>query len=210
MVTSIPNILTFSRIGVIPLLVALFWVPGNGARWTALAIFVIAGITDYLDGYLARAWREQSQLGALLDPIADKLLVSTTLFLLAAFDRIGGLTLLPAILILCREILVSGLREFLAGIEVRVPVSTLAKWKTTIQMIAIGFLIVGDAGDAIVPYTVEIGIVGLWVAAVLTLVTGYDYLRVGIRHLDLEAPSAPSKPKPAAKPPVNGAKAANP
>jgi len=210
MITSIPNILTFSRIGLIPLLVALFWIPGNGARWAALAIFILAGITDYLDGYLARAWREQSQLGALLDPIADKLLVSTTLFLLAAFDRIGGLTLLPAILILCREILVSGLREFLAGIEVRVPVSTLAKWKTTIQMIAIGFLIVGDAGDVIVPYTTEIGIVGLWAAAVLTLVTGYDYLRVGIRHLDVDAPSAPPKPKPAPKPPVNGAKAANP
>jgi len=210
MITSIPNILTFSRIGLIPLLVALFWIPGNGARWAALAIFILAGITDYLDGYLARAWREQSQLGALLDPIADKLLVSTTLFLLAAFDRIGGLTLLPAILILCREILVSGLREFLAGIEVRVPVSTLAKWKTTIQMIAIGFLIVGDAGDVVVPYTTEIGIVGLWAAAVLTLVTGYDYLRVGIRHLDVDAPSAPPKPKPSAKPPVNGATAANP
>ncbi|HEY6335683.1 MAG TPA: CDP-alcohol phosphatidyltransferase family protein, partial [Alphaproteobacteria bacterium] len=93
MITSIPNLLTFSRIGLIPLLVALFWIPGNGARWAALAIFILAGITDYLDGYLARAWREQSQLGALLDPIADKLLVSTTLFLLAAFDRIGGLTL---------------------------------------------------------------------------------------------------------------------
>jgi cardiolipin synthase (CMP-forming) len=210
MITSVPNILTFSRIGLIPLLVAIFWIPGNSARWAALAIFILAGITDYLDGYLARAWREQSQLGALLDPIADKLLVSTTLFLLAAFDRIGGLTLLPAILILCREILVSGLREFLAGIEVRVPVSTLAKWKTTIQMIAIGFLIVGDAGDVIVPYTTEIGIVGLWAAAVLTLVTGYDYLRVGIRHLDVDAPSAPPKPKPAPKPPVNGAKAANP
>jgi len=210
MITSVPNILTFSRIGLIPLLVAIFWIPGNSARWAALAIFILAGITDYLDGYLARAWHEQSQLGALLDPIADKLLVSTTLFLLAAFDRIGGLTLLPAILILCREILVSGLREFLAGIEVRVPVSTLAKWKTTIQMIAIGFLIVGDAGDVIVPYTTEIGIVGLWAAAVLTLVTGYDYLRVGIRHLDVDAPSAPPKPKPAPKPPVNGAKAANP
>ncbi|HYB10900.1 MAG TPA: CDP-diacylglycerol--glycerol-3-phosphate 3-phosphatidyltransferase [Alphaproteobacteria bacterium] len=209
MVTSVPNILTFSRIGLIPLLVALFWLPGEGARWAALAIFILAGITDYLDGYLARAWREQSQLGALLDPIADKLLVSTTLFLLAAFDRIGGLTLLPAILILCREILVSGLREFLAGIEVRVPVSTLAKWKTTIQMIAIGFLIVGDAGDVIVPHTTEIGIVGLWAAAVLTLVTGYDYLRLGFRHLDAGAPPAPPKPKSSAKRPVNGAKAAN-
>ena len=209
MLTSVPNLLTFSRIGVIPVLVGLFWVPGDGARWVALFLFILAGVTDYLDGYLARIWREQSQLGALLDPIADKLLVSTTLFLLAAFDRIGGLTLLPAILILCREILVSGLREFLAGIEVRVPVSTLAKWKTTIQMVAIGFLIVGDAGDAIVPYTVQIGIVGLWAAAVLTLITGYDYLKEGFRHIDMVSTGRPS-PKAGKKPPLNGAKPANP
>lgn len=211
MATSIPNLLTFSRIAVIPILVALFWVPGNGARWVVLTIFVLAGITDYLDGYLARTWREQSRLGALLDPIADKLLVATTLFLLAAFDRIGGFTLLPAILILCREILVSGLREFLAETQVRVPVSTLAKWKTAIQMVAIGFLIVGDAATPIVPFTNEIGIAGLWLAAALTLFTGYDYLKEGLKHLDV----VPPPPKPAAKSgktrrQVNRAKPANP
>ena len=209
MVVNIPNLLTFSRIAVIPILVALFWVEGNAARWIACALFTAAGITDYLDGYLARTRREQSQLGALLDPIADKLLVATALLLLAAFGRIHGLTLLPAILILCREILVSGLREFLAGLEVRVPVTRLAKWKTTIQMVAIGFLIVGDAGPPIVPFTVEIGEIGLWAAALLTLITGYDYLREGLKHLDAApvAPNAKSRTKEAA---VKGVKTANP
>ena len=209
MVVNLPNLLTFSRIAVIPILVALFWVEGNGARWIACALFTAAGITDYLDGYLARTWRAHTQLGALLDPIADKLLVATALLLLAAFGRIGGLTLLPAILILCREILVSGLREFLAGLEVRVPVTRLAKWKTTIQMVAIGFLIVGDAGPPIVPYTVEIGVIGLWAAAVLTLFTGYDYLREGLKHLRAQPaePKADDHTRAAA---VKGAKTASP
>lgn len=200
MMTSIPNLLTFSRIAVIPIIVALFWFDGNGARWLACAIFTLAGITDYLDGYLARTWREQSQLGALLDPIADKLLVATTLLLLAAFNRIHGLTLLPAILILCREILVSGLREFLATLNVGVPVTRLAKWKTTIQMVAIGFLIVGDAGTWLIPYTVEIGIVGLWLAAALTLITGYDYLREGLRHMTNPTPANARAPRAGGKP----------
>ena len=201
MATRIPNLLTFSRIAVIPVLVALFWVSGDGARWTACGLFTLAGITDYLDGYLARSWGEQSQLGELLDPIADKLLVATVLFLLAAFGRIGGITLLPAIVILCREILVSGLREFLAGINVGMPVTRLAKWKTCIQMVAIGFLIVGDAGDVIIPHAQAIGVTGLWLAAALTVVTGYDYLHAGIMHLDREPtarPPAARQPKQAA------------
>ena len=206
MITSIPNLLTISRIAVIPVLVGLFWVEGNGARWVACVLFTLAGITDYLDGYLARIWREQSLLGELLDPIADKLIVATTLLLLAAFGRIEGLTLLPAILILCREILVSGLREFLASLSVGMPVTRLAKWKTGIQMVAIGFLIVGDAGDVLVPYAREIGVVGLWAAAVLTLVTGYDYLREGLRHLGGQR--APARPP--AKGAVKGATPAGP
>jgi cardiolipin synthase len=210
MITSIPNLLTLSRIAVIPILVALFWVEGDGARWAACGLFTFAGITDYLDGYLARTWREQSRLGALLDPIADKLLVATTLLLLAAFGRIQGLNLLPAILILCREILVSGLREFLAGLQVGMPVTKLAKWKTTIQMVAIGFLILGDAGTPIIPITVEIGIIGLWVAAALTLVTGYDYLREGLRHVWADTAPAKPAPKKAGQRPVKGAKTANP
>ncbi|MFI4988709.1 MAG: CDP-diacylglycerol--glycerol-3-phosphate 3-phosphatidyltransferase [Alphaproteobacteria bacterium] len=208
MITNIPNLLTISRIAVIPVLVALFWVDGNGARWTACVLFALAGVTDYLDGYLARTWREQSQLGALLDPIADKLIVATTLLLLAAFERIDGLTLLPAILILCREILVSGLREFLAGLSVGLPVTRLAKWKTGIQMVAIGFLIVGDAGDVVIPYTRGIGVVGLWAAAALTLITGYDYLREGLRHLDQQPAAAPSRPP--EKGAVKGARPAGP
>ncbi|HLI13087.1 MAG TPA: CDP-diacylglycerol--glycerol-3-phosphate 3-phosphatidyltransferase [Alphaproteobacteria bacterium] len=207
MVTSLPNLLTFSRIAVIPILVALFWIDGNAARWVACALFAAAGVTDYLDGYLARTLREQSQLGTLLDPIADKLLVATTLFLLAAFGRIQGINLLPAILILCREILVSGLREYLAGVNVGVPVTKLAKWKTTIQMVAIGFLIVGSAGDVLVPHALEIGVVGLWIAAVLTLVTGYDYLREGFKHIDVADARAKAK---RGKGDVKGAKPANP
>lgn len=205
MALRIPNLLTFSRIAVIPLLVGLFWVAGDGARWAACALFTAAGITDYLDGYLARSWGEQSQLGELLDPIADKLLVATTLLLLAAFGRIGGLTLLPAIVILCREILVSGLREFLASLNVGVPVTRLAKWKTGIQMVAIGFLIVGDAGNWVIPHTTEIGVIGLWIAAVLTVFTGYDYLREGLKHVDSEPVARAS----AGKPP-EGARPASP
>jgi cardiolipin synthase len=223
MATSIPNLLTYSRIAVIPILVALFWVEGDAARWIACALFSAAGVTDYLDGYLARAWREQSQLGTLLDPIADKLLVATALFLLAAFGRIQGITLLPAILILCREVLVSGLREFLAGLSVGMPVTRLAKWKTGIQMTAIGFLIVGDAGTPVIPYTVQIGVVGLWVAAALTLITGYDYLREGLRHVDdrpmaereaaerkAERKSGPPRAKSGPKAGAKAAKPANP
>ena len=155
------------------------------ARWTALAIFVTASITDYFDGYLARAWQQTSNIGRMLDPIADKLLVATCLLLLAAdTDKtIAGWSLWAAIIILCREILVSGLREYLAELKVSVPVTQLAKWKTAIQMIAIGFLLAGPAGDKIVPYVTQMGIALLWVAAIVTLYTGYDYFRAGIKHV---------------------------
>lgn len=182
MITSLPNLLTLSRILFIPVLVALFYVEGDTARWVALAVFVVAALTDYFDGYLARTRREHSTLGRFLDPVADKLLVAAVILLLAAFDRITGWTVLPALVILCREITVSGLREFLADINVRVPVSKLAKWKTAIQMVAIGFLIVGDASPEAIP-AILIGEIGLWIAAALTLFTGYDYLRAGLRHM---------------------------
>ncbi len=148
MLTSLPNLLTLSRIVVIPILVGLFYVEGVWVRWLVCVIFTAACITDYFDGYVARAWQQVSPLGRFLDPIADKLLVAAILIMLAAFDRLSGVTLLPALVILCREITVSGLREFLAQLRVRMPVSRLAKWKTVIQMVAIGFLIVGDAGPA--------------------------------------------------------------
>ena len=190
---SLPNILTYARIVAVPLVVLCFYFEGrlqssDLARWSALAIFTAASITDYFDGYLARAWQQQSNIGRMLDPIADKLLVSTCLLLLAAdTDRtIAGWTLWAAIIILCREILVSGLREYLAALKVSVPVTQLAKWKTTMQLLAIGFLLAGPAGDEILPYTTQIGITLLWVSAIVTLYTGYDYFRAGLKHVNME------------------------
>ena len=187
---SLPNILTYGRILAIPALVACFFVTGDWGRWTAMWIFIAAGVSDFLDGYLARAWQQQSAVGRMLDPIADKLLVSAIILMLVGADRIEGLAVLPALVILCREILVSGLREFLASAQVRVPVSRLAQWKTAVQMLALGFLLVGSAGPQFGPVsTMEIGIAGLWIAALLTLYTGYDYLRAGLRHVDrLDSP----------------------
>ena len=144
--TSLPNLLTLSRILVIPLVVGTFYVSGDAARWFCCVVFSAAGVTDWLDGHVARRWEQQSEIGRFLDPIADKLLVSATLFMLTAYGRLPSQALLPALVILCREILVSGLREYLADLRVGVPVSRLAKWKTFIQMMAIGWLIVGDAG----------------------------------------------------------------
>ncbi len=187
---ALPNLLTYGRIVAVPLLVLCFFLEGklqssDFARWSALGIFIVASITDYFDGYLARAWQQTSTIGRMLDPIADKLLISTCLLLLAAdTDRtIAGWSLWAAIIILCREILVSGLREYLAELKVSVPVTQLAKWKTAVQMIAIGFLLAGPAGDKIIPYITETGIFLLWVAAILTMYTGYDYFRAGIKHV---------------------------
>ncbi|MFZ5833850.1 MAG: CDP-diacylglycerol--glycerol-3-phosphate 3-phosphatidyltransferase [Pseudomonadota bacterium] len=179
---NLPNSLTYGRIALIPLLAMTFYFPGDLADWLALAIFVTAGVTDFFDGYLARSMQQQSALGAMLDPIADKLLVGAAIIMLVYSRRIDGLNVISALIILCREILVSGLREFLAGLKVSVPVSKLAKWKTAGQMIALGFLLAGEAGDKVVPYNHGIGITGLWIAAILTLYTGYDYLRAGLRH----------------------------
>ena len=182
MLTNLPNLLTLSRIGLIPVLLLLLYLNEPWARWTALVLFTLAGVTDWLDGYLARNRGQVSSIGRFLDPIADKLLVSAVILLLVAVDSITGLVLLPALVILCREILVSGLREYLAGSQVPVPVSSLAKWKTVIQMVALGFLIVGHDGPDILPVQM-IGEVGLWLAAVLTLITGYDYLSHGLKHM---------------------------
>ncbi len=185
---NIPNLLTYARIVAVPLVVLCFFLEGHlkstdSARWTALGIFTIASITDYLDGYLARLWKQSSTIGRMLDPIADKLLVASCLLLLAADGTIAGWTIFAAIIILCREILVSGLREYLAELRVSVPVTQLAKWKTAIQMLAVGFLLAGDAGEKILPYTTQIGIVLLWIAAIITLYTGYDYFRAGAKHI---------------------------
>jgi cardiolipin synthase (CMP-forming) len=188
---ALPNVLTYGRIAAIPIVVGcMFWQSildgGLWLRWVALAFFVAAAISDFLDGYLARMWAQQSSLGRMLDPIADKLLVSSCLLMLAAEDTIHGWSLFAAIVILCREILVSGLREYLAELRVSVPVTRLAKWKTTLQLIAVGFLIAGDAGDAVFPAVTTIGIMLLWLSALLTLYTGWDYLQAGLHHLSQE------------------------
>ncbi|KQV43373.1 MULTISPECIES: CDP-diacylglycerol--glycerol-3-phosphate 3-phosphatidyltransferase [unclassified Rhizobium] len=185
---NIPNLLTYGRILAVPLIVLCFFVEGrlqssDFARWTALVIFAIASITDYLDGYLARIWNQTSNIGRMLDPIADKLLVASVLLLVAADGTIAGWSIWAAIIILCREILVSGLREYLAALKVSVPVTRIAKWKTTLQMFAIAFLLAGPAGDKVLPYTTEMGILLLWIAAAITLYTGYDYFRAGLKHV---------------------------
>ena len=190
--TSLPNLLTLSRILAIPLVIATFYVDGDAARWFGCALFSAAGITDWLDGHFARRWEQQSELGRFLDPIADKLLVAATLFMLTVTGRLTSHAVLPALVILCREILVSGLREYLAGLSVGMPVSRLAKWKTAIQMVAIGVLIVGNAGWHILPI-VAIGETLLWLAALLTLVTGYDYLRAGLSHIAAPRPTTGGK-----------------
>jgi len=145
-VGSLPNILTYGRILAIPALVACFFVTGDWGRWTAMWIFIAAGVSDFLDGYLARAWQQQSSVGRMLDPIADKLIVAAALLMLAADGTIAGWSLWAGVIILCREILASGLREFLGTLAVSVPVTRLAKWKTVVQMVAIGFLLAGSAG----------------------------------------------------------------
>lgn len=186
-VLTLPNMLTLSRIVAMPLLVALMWFPGWEAGYlSAFALYCLMGITDYFDGYLARAQGAVSRLGIFLDPIADKIMVAAVIIMLVGTRHdaaaITGLSLIPALVILLREIAVSGLREFLAGVQVSVPVSRLAKWKTTFQMIALGALILAGAFP-LEGWIKTVGITTLWTAAALTLVTGYDYLRTGLRHL---------------------------
>jgi cardiolipin synthase len=185
---ALANLLTYGRIAAVPVVVGcMYWqsVLGYGLwlRWVALFVFIVAGITDVLDGYVARAYGQQSSFGRMLDPIADKLLVSSCLLMLAIDGTIRGWAIWAAIVILCREILVSGLREYLAELRVSVPVTALAKWKTFLQLLAVGFCIAGEAGDKILPITTEIGIGLLWLSAILTLYTGWDYFRAGVRHL---------------------------
>ncbi|MEP1205940.1 MAG: CDP-diacylglycerol--glycerol-3-phosphate 3-phosphatidyltransferase [Rhizobiaceae bacterium] len=185
---SIPNLLTYARILVVPLVVLCFDLEERGkstdvARWWALGLFAFASITDFFDGYLARIWQQSSSLGKMLDPIADKLLVAACLLLLAADGVIAGWSIWAAVVILSREILVSGLREYLADLKVSVPVTQLAKWKTTLQMFSLGFLLAGPAGDKVFPLCTQTGLVLLWISAVVTLVTGWDYFRAGLKHV---------------------------
>ena len=186
---SLPNLLTLSRIVAVPLLVWFLWWPSWQAGFgIAFALYCLMGITDYFDGYLARAQGAVSKLGVFLDPIADKIMVAAVILMLVGTRHddmalITGVHLIAALIILLREIAVSGLREFLAGLQVSLPVSKLAKWKTTLQLVAFGALILAGAlpAEAWIKVT---GLACLWAAAALTLVTGWDYLRVGIRHMD--------------------------
>ncbi len=188
---NLPNLLTLGRVAALPLLIAAFYLPGDAADWTALAVFVVAAATDYLDGWVARRRNQASDLGRVLDPIADKLLVAAALFMLAAFGRLSPPSIVAAIVILCREILVSGLREFLAGRAAdALPVTGPAKWKTGVQMTAIGFLLVGEAAPPPVPAQ-AIGEAGLWLAAVLTAVTGWAYVRRGLGLIAADSRTRP-------------------
>ncbi|WEK46769.1 MAG: CDP-diacylglycerol--glycerol-3-phosphate 3-phosphatidyltransferase [Candidatus Andeanibacterium colombiense] len=189
---TLPNILTLSRIVTVPLLIALMWWPG----WTtgyafAFALYCLMGITDYFDGYLARSSGTVSKLGIFLDPIADKIMVAAVILILVHNRDIHGWNVIPALVILLREIAVSGLREFLAGLKVSIPVSQLAKWKTTLQLVSLGSLVLmGAVPGWSVPFTggwinpTTVGFTTLWGAAALTLLTGWDYLRVGLKHMD--------------------------
>ncbi len=185
---NLPNILTLSRIVTVPVLVGLLWYPGWELGWLlGFALYCLMGVTDYFDGYLARAQGTVSKLGVFLDPIADKIMIAAVILMLVGTRHdaasIMGIHLIPALIILLREITVSGLREFLAGLRVSLPVSQLAKWKTAFQMIALGALILAGGLPA-QEWIRMVGIVSLWSAAFLTLITGWDYLRAGIKHMD--------------------------
>ena len=186
MLKKIPNILTIGRIILVPFFVVAFYLPGFYGDLTAFAIFVIASFTDFLGGMLARMVGEESKLGELLDPIADKIIVATALILLVMDGTIRHYEVIAAIIILTREILISGLREFLAKGQIKLPVSNLAKLKTFLQMLAIALLLTGKTGNKILNFqdynAQTIGIILLWLSAFLTLYTGYEYLRKGIDH----------------------------
>jgi len=181
-----PNYLTIGRIIIVPVFVFAFYLPGFYGDVIPFALFIIASFTDFLDGLLARIYKEESKLGELLDPIADKIIVATALILLVMEGTIKNYEVIAAIIILTREILVSGLREFLAGGKIKLPVSNLAKAKTFLQMFAISALLTGETGNKIINFqdynAQTIGIILLWLSAFLTLYTGYEYLRKGIDH----------------------------
>src|SRR6476661_8535409 len=186
---SLPNLLTLSRILAVPILVFLLWRPAPLDYAITFVLYCLVGITDYFDGYLARAWNSISRLGQFLDPIADKIMVAAVLMMLISSRKanpvpeIAGLHIIPALVILLREIIVSGLREFLGPLNVSVPVSALAKWKTTLQLVALGALILGGATPDY-QFVHITGIACLWAAAALTMITGYDYLRIGLKRMD--------------------------
>jgi cardiolipin synthase len=182
----LPNLLTFARIALTPVFVAAFWLDMPGGRWVVFAVFVIAAITDYADGWVARRRNVESRLGQMLDPIADKLLIASALVMLVYMDDIRGFVIIPALVILAREILVSGMREFLATISVQVPVSSISKIKTVFQVVAIAMLIVAPAVEHVWGWVHRAGILTLWAAAVLTIYTGFNYVQANLSHVSGE------------------------
>ena len=186
---TLPNLLTLSRTLAVPILVFLLWRPTPIDYAITFVLYCLVGITDYFDGYLARAQGRISRLGQFLDPIADKIMVAAVIVMLVSTRNHSGdpvihsFHIVPAMIILLREIIVSGLREFLAPLHVSMPVSRLAKWKTTLQLVSLGALILAGAFPA-EAWMHQVGLASLWAAAALTLVTGYDYLRIGLRHMD--------------------------
>ncbi len=181
MLSTIPNVLTLTRIALIPIMMMAFYAGGQFGSWMAALVFIVACLTDFLDGYVARVWSQTSRFGQFLDPIADKLLVATTLLLLAGFERISRYSLIPASIILCREITVSGLREFLGELKINMPVTVIAKWKTAIQMFSICLLLLGGI-QTFGSHILFLGECMLWVAGIMTLVTGLDYLKAGMKY----------------------------
>ena len=183
---KIPNILTIGRIILVPIFISTFYLPGALGDWIPFFIFVLASFTDFLDGLLARLYKEESKLGEILDPVADKIIVASALVLLVMDDTIRNYEVIAAIIIMIREILISGLREFLAKVQVAMPVTSLAKFKTFIQMFAIAILLTGESGNLLLNFgdynAHSIGIILLWLSAFLTLYTGYDYIRKKIHH----------------------------
>jgi cardiolipin synthase len=180
--SRLPNSLTIARVALVPLFVAAFFLPGEAGLLLAFVLFVIAGATDAVDGFVARRYEAETEFGKMLDPIADKMMVSAALLMLVAAGIVQGVQLIPALIILCREILVSGLREFLATADVSLPVTRIAKMKTTLQMVAIGALILSPVLDPMLPGIATAAIVGLWLAAALTLYTGVAYFQAGVAY----------------------------
>ena len=180
---QLPIWATLGRIAVVPFIIVLMLAQPLYWNWITAILFTLASITDWLDGYWARLYNAESDLGRLLDPIADKIFIASLLLVIVGFGRLDGIWMIPAILIFMREFLVSGLREFLAPQNVQLPVSKLAKWKTTVQLVAIALLLAGPAGEILIPGTTLAGLIALWLAALLTLYTGYDYFRAGMRHI---------------------------
>jgi cardiolipin synthase len=180
---NLPNIMTLARILAIPFIIGLLYMPQGWAVWASCGLFIMAAVTDFFDGWYARKMNIVTDFGRFLDPIADKVLVGCLIVVLAAVDRLDGFWVISAVLILAREFLVAGLREYLGPKNITIHVTQMAKWKTTVQMVALGFLIVGDAGDVIIPHTLLIGQVGLSLAALMTVITGWNYIVVGIGHM---------------------------